>query len=518
MTSFSQLLLDIWREACQHIQLTRSLQRITPMLGSHLPVGRVLIRAVELPLGRIVTLATGQADQSLSGHLPAASNCPSDVLRRISTWCLTRTVLRHDAMVIHNRYPGLLPERCTGSVLIYPLQTSSDRQGVLIFQSQIDTGFTAEHEEMIQWLAEPFAAAMENDHHLRELERLQDRLEADNRSLLTRLGRKGIIDTIVGAESGLRQVMERARLVAATDSSVLILGQTGSGKEVVARAIHQYSTRDQGPFCRVNCGAIPPDLVDSELFGHERGSFTGAVQERRGWFERADGGTLFLDEVGELPSAAQVRLLRVLQDGTFERVGGQTTLHVDVRVVAATHRDLKAMVNQGLFREDLWYRMAVFPILIPPLCDRPEDIPAMASHFAQRAASRFGLPVVLPSTEDINILINYAWPGNVRELQAVIDRAAILGNGKTLDITGALGIHSSPTKKAESHVVLGGATQHIEPLDDVIRQAIVQALRHCHGRIHGPHGAARLLQINANTLRSRMRKLGIPNQAFKSDL
>ena len=240
--------------------------------------------------------------------------------------------------------------------------------------------------------------------------------------------------------------MERAGLAAPLDVPVLILGETGSGKEVVARAIHVRSRRASGPFLRVNCGAIPSGLIDSELFGHERGSFTGAATLRKGWFERADGGTLFLDEVGELPPAAQVRLLRILQDGTFERVGGQRTLHVDVRIVAATHRDLREMVVEGSFREDLWYRLAVFPIDLPSLRERPEDMPALASHFALRAATRFGTPPRIPSPEDLELLVAYAWPGNVRELAAVIERAVILGNGERLEVAKALGVAPSAAR------------------------------------------------------------------------
>ena len=189
----------------------------------------------------------------------------------------------------------------------------------------------------------------------------------------------------------------------------------------------------------MNCGAIPAGLIDSELFGHERGSFTGAAQQRKGWFERADGGTLFLDEIGELPLAAQVRLLRILQDGSFERVGGTRPLHADVRIVAATHRDLHAMVSEGTFREDLWYRLAVFVIHLPPLRERPEDIAALATHFALRAATRFGLPALVPTRDDVSLLAGYAWPGNIRELGAVMDRAVLLGQGRALEVAKALG-------------------------------------------------------------------------------
>ena len=220
---------------------------------------------------------------------------------------------------------------------------------------------------------------------------------------------------------------------------VLILGETGTGKEVVARAVHSRSGRAAGPFLRVNCGAIPPELVDSELFGHERGSFTGATARRQGWFERADGGTLFLDEIGELTAAVQVRLLRILQDGSFERVGGQQPLHADVRLIAATHQDLQAMVAAGRFRADLWYRIHVFPIRLPPLRERPEDIPDLARHFALRAAQRLGLMPQAPEPPDIALLLAYPWPGNVRELAAVMERAAILGDGRRLAVAEALG-------------------------------------------------------------------------------
>jgi transcriptional regulator with GAF, ATPase, and Fis domain len=306
-------------------------------------------------------------------------------------------------------------------------------------------------------------------------------------------------------------------LVAPSDVPVLVLGETGSGKEVVARAIHARSARADGPFLRVNCGAIPAGLIDSELFGHERGSFTGAETQRKGWFERADGGTLFLDEVGELPPPAQVRLLRILQDGSFERVGGQRALHVDVRIVAATHRDLQAMVASGRFREDLWYRIAVFPIHVPPLRERPEDIPPLATHFALRAATRFGTPPRLPSPREMDLLVGYPWPGNVRELAAVIERAAILGNGQSLDVATALGAGAArapasrpgPSSEAPAPRAAALEPEAFPTLDDAMRRHIEAALERTRGRIEGRRGAAALLAINPHTLRARMRRLRI---------
>jgi hydrogenase-4 transcriptional activator len=248
-----------------------------------------------------------------------------------------------------------------------------------------------------------------------------------------------------------------------------------------------------------------------QAFGHERGSFTGAVGTRKGWFERADGGTLFLDEIGELPLAAQVRLLRVLQDGSFQRVGGEHSLTVDVRLVAATHRDLRRAVQAGEFREDLWFRIAVFPIPLPPLRERLQDMPALAAHFSLRAADRLGLPPRMPDAADMALLTGYAWPGNIRELASVIERAAILGDGRRLEVARALGV-SRPdvVALAQSEAQVPAAS-----LEQVVRQRIEAALEQCHGRVEGPFGAARLLDLNPRTLRSKMRKLGVQAKPFR---
>jgi transcriptional regulator with GAF, ATPase, and Fis domain len=285
----------------------------------------------------------------------------------------------------------------------------------------------------------------------------------------------------------------------------------------VARDLHARSRRANGPFLRVNCGAIPPELIDTHLFGHERGSFSGAENLRRGWFERADGGTLFLDEIGDLPLQAQVRLLRVLQDGSFERVGGQRSLTVDVRIIAATHRNLRKMVTEGRFREDLWYRIAVFPILIPPLRERQEDIPVLAAHFALRAAKRLGALPLSPSYEDNQLLMSYAWPGNIRELSAVMERAVILGNGRTLEIAKALGLeHSRPEDENPIPMPLP-VRAAILPLNSAIKEHIEEALEMTGGRVEGRHGAARLLEINPHTLRAKMRKLAVDWKRFRTD-
>jgi transcriptional regulator with GAF, ATPase, and Fis domain len=370
---------------------------------------------------------------------------------------------------------------------------------------------------MMQILLEPFSIALQNDIKLKEINALKEAAEADRKSLLRKLSRDSLTDTIVGADKGLKQVLERVRLVAPSDAPVMILGETGTGKELISREIHRGSSRADGPFIRVNCGSIPPDLIDSQLFGHEKGSFTGAVARHQGVFERANGGTLFLDEIGELPLAGQVRLLRILQDGWLDRVGGGQPIHVDIRLVIATHRDLSEMVRKGAFREDLWYRISVFPILLPALRERVADIPELAVHFAKRAAIRFNLAEQLPSPGDIGLLSKYPWPGNVRELNSVIDRAAILGDGKGLQIKTALGWSEVPDL-AESKTARSESSKpetSLITLDDVVREHIEQALRQTRGRVEGESGAARLLQIHPNTLRARMRKLGVDWTKFK---
>jgi transcriptional regulator with GAF, ATPase, and Fis domain len=321
-------------------------------------------------------------------------------------------------------------------------------------------------------------------------------------------------ERLIGGDTGLAAVMTRARIVSRSGAPVLLFGETGTGKEIIARAIHEHSPFRNGPFRRVNCGAIPSELIDSELFGHEQGAFTGAVTRRRGWFEQADSGTLFLDEVGELAPAAQIRLLRVVQDGEVVRVGGERPVRVNVRIVAATHRDLPGMVEQRTFREDLYYRLSVFPIVIPPLRDRPSDIRAFADYFAERAANRFGLRPMPVSEDDLRLLANYHWPGNVREMAAVMDRAVLIGQGRTLNVAAALGQNELTIAPAAARPA--GAVAAFAPLDEVIRRHIEAALDATHGRVEGPHGAARLLRINPHTLRARMRKLRIDWRGFRT--
>ena len=517
MEEYKNVLLDVWREACRHIEITQSTETIAALLAAHLPIDRVMVRRVDCRRLCLETVAVGLP--GTEGLDPEVRNeCSSQRMDCLLDWCRQGRVM-HGLGTETSPLETVLPTPVEADVLAGPLRLSGDRYGVLVLIARSRTVFQAAHAELVQVLLEPFSVAMDNDQRVNEMAALREAAEADKRSLLTRLGREKLGDTIVGVGSGLRGVMERVELVARSDVPVLIFGETGSGKELVARAIHNRSARTAGPFIRVNCGAIPHELIDSQLFGHERGAFTGAIETRKGWFERADGGTLLLDELGELPLAAQVRLLRILQDGWLDRVGGHRPINVDVRIVAATHRDLATMVAEGQFREDLWYRVAVFPIRLPPVRERREDIADLARHFAERAATRFGLYPVMPTPEDLDLLRAYPWPGNVRELATVIDRAAILGDGKCLEVAKSLGVPTSPAPTA-SIPEPPPAEPIAEPrkivsLDMAMRQHIEAALYACGGRIEGVHGAASLLEINPHTLRARMRKLGIDWKQFR---
>ena len=500
------------------ISTSRSRRRpIAHILARHTPLASLLVRRIELGRSCLETVAAALVEAGHPLQQGRTEWSPED-LNRVLAWCARGGLLgRRDGQMTPSELRLLVPPELTGDLLVGVLRDQRGPSGVLLLAAHPGRRFQEAHETLALELLEPFSVALENDQRLREMAALREAAEADRRSLLNRLGRRALGDTIVGEEVGLRQVMERVELVARSDVPVLIFGETGTGKEVIARAIHTRSERAPGPFMRVNCGAIPSELIDSQLFGHERGSFTGATDTHQGWFERADRGTLFLDEIGELPLAAQVRLLRVLQDGSFERVGGQRSIGVDVRIVAATHRDLSGMVRDGRFREDLWYRLAIFPISLPPLRERTEDIPSLARHFAERAAIRFGLTPRLPTAEDIGLLIGYAWPGNVRELGAVMDRAAILGDGQRLDVATALGVQNSPAHHVprDERPTSTPAASGIVSLDEAIRQHIQAALRATKGRIEGPSGAAALLQINPHTLRARMRKLGLDWAKFR---
>ena len=512
---FAELHLDMWREVCQHIDIEHAAARIARIIKRHIRIDQLVV--LEFDWTRCCIILRAIAFQPDSLRIPTVRHIESDQQRRLLAWTRKRELLlQKRAGPVHQLSALLLSGQPEGEWLIVPLG-KQDHAGALLVRAKPTRTFESSHVRMFHSMIKPLSAALENTRRLHELNALREAAEAEKRLALSRLGRTELRNTIIGADGGLKPVMERIGLVAKSDIPVLIFGETGSGKEVIARAIHNRSPRAKHPFIRVNCGAIPPELIDSELFGHKKGAFTGAIAMRQGWFERADEGTLLLDEIGELPLAAQVRLLRVLQEGAFQRVGGEKPIRVDVRIIAATHRDLPGMVQSGKFREDLWYRISGFPLVLPPLRERKRDIPVMAEHFAQRAALRFGLKYQSPSREDHAALIAYDWPGNVRELASVIDRAAILGDGESLEIERALGIaHVIPEPQNQEDSDLRSNTgSSVATLDEAMSAHIQRVLRLTHGRIEGRDGAAELLRINPHTLRARMRKLKIRWSEFR---
>lgn len=525
MPAFIHTLVQVWQEACRHIEIRESVESIEELLETQLPIAGMLVGRVDQENRTVETVAYYPPD-SKQLDFPKLTAYSIPAWKQFLRWSKTGRVSFLDAphsrsSNVPNPLEAFKISMDPSRVIVGPLMYESKLFGLWVLVASPGKAFQESDLELAQLLLKPIAVALENDHRRSELNALREAAEADRRTLLSRLGRQDINEAVVGSETGLRLVMERVELVSNSDVPVLILGETGTGKEVVARAIHTRSKRNAGPFIKVNCGAIPTELIDSQLFGHEKGSFTGASDQRKGWFERAEGGTLFLDEIGELPLQAQVRLLRVLQDHHIERVGGEQSIHVDVRIVAATHRDLANMVKQAQFREDLWYRINVFPILLPRLKERIEDIPALVRHLSKRAADRFQLSHVEAKPAELAMLMNYSWPGNIRELGAVVDRAVILGNGKSLEVATALGLSKPapprvPDNEPTFYEVIpddppisrtvAADESPIMSLDDAMTQHIERALAATRGKIEGKNGAAELLGINPHTLRARMRK------------
>jgi transcriptional regulator with GAF, ATPase, and Fis domain len=385
----------------------------------------------------------------------------------------------------------------------YPLLFHGELLGVLgVFSRHV---LSAEEFGDLQIFADHAATAIRNAQLFAEIQRLNDRLAQENAYLQEEIRTEGGFEEIVGTSAALKATLGLVRQVAPTDATVLLMGETGTGKELVARAIHRMSPRAARPLVKVNCGAIPATLVESELFGHERGAFTGALQQRIGRFELAHEGTLFLDEVGELPLDVQVKLLRVLQEGELERVGGTRSIRVNVRLVAATNRDLAAEVEAGRFRADLFYRLNVFPIWVPPLRERTGDIPILVRHFLELDQRKFAKPLRAVTPESLELLERYPWPGNVRELQNVLERASILATAPVVDVTSVL-----PAGPRAGTAGAPRAATGLVTLEEAERAHIEAALAQTRGVIHGPRGAAAILGLKPTTLRSRMERLGIP--------
>jgi len=364
--------------------------------------------------------------------------------------------------------------------------------------------WTPEDIEFLAQVTNQIAIAVENSLSYRELTQMKERLATEKLYLEDEIRVDHNVGTMVGGTPAFQSVLKGIQIVAPTDSTVLILGETGTGKELVARAIHELSGRSKGSFIKVNCAAIPSSLLESELFGHEKGSFTGAVAQKIGRFELAHKGTLFLDEIGEMPLELQPKLLRAIQDQEFERVGGNRTIRTDVRFVAATNRNLKAMVDEGKFRADLYYRLHVFPLTVPPLRERREDIPLLTRYFVQKHAQRMGRNIDAIPASALDALTRYDWPGNIRELQNVLERSVILTNGSTL--------HVAMPELMDTAAPGSPRSRNSEASQASERERIIKALEEAKGQVGGPDGAAARLGLKRTTLQNRMQKYKIARQ------
>ena len=387
------------------------------------------------------------------------------------------------------------------SCLLVPLNLGVSLRGVLIFFSKGLNVFSKHDLQLLSLIAMPFAMSVANARKYLELIRIREQLIAENRQLKEKI--KETATRIIGRDTGLKNVFRMIELVASLDVPVLLLGETGVGKEIIADEIHARSTRYNAPFVKVNCGALSPSLLDSELFGYEKGAFTGADKKTIGKFERANNGTIFLDEIGELTAEAQVRLLRVLEQQTIERLGGSETISLSIRMIFATNRNLERMVKRREFREDLYFRLNLFPITIPALRERKEDIPSFVYYFLGNKAQELGLgEIPTISNEDFARMAAYNWPGNIRELQNIVERAMIVGrNEDAYDFSRFLPL-------VEANTLQNNQSQ-FKALNENISEHIQKALLKTNGKISGPGGAAELLGMNASTLRSRIKKLGI---------
>jgi transcriptional regulator with GAF, ATPase, and Fis domain len=495
---------DFFRNAtlriCSSLELEIAMWRAMQFLKDVIPAEEMYLHLYDKGLGAMRTIAG--ATVSGGRKMDRITPLPQEVRASAAQFSGTSIINQPESepgFQFMLSYYG----RPDTSALVQLLEVEGQKLGALVLLAEGRGKFTETHSRLFSLLKEPFAIALSNTLKHQEMLRLKDLLADDNRYLHRELFHLSG-DEIIGADFGLKTVMNMMRQVAPLNSPVLLLGETGVGKDVIANAIHYSSPRKDGPFVKVNCGAIPETLLDSELFGHEKGAFTGALSQKRGRFERADKGTLFLDEIGELPPQAQIRMLRVLQYKELERVGGTTPISVDIRLIAATNRNLEEMVKEKYFREDLWFRLNVFPIRIPSLRERRGDIPALVHYFVERKSRELKIPSPPPLAAGvIDRLTAYDWPGNVRELENLVERALILSQGAPLafDDLGEM--------KTVTNALPGRDAESLN-LDAVISAHIRRILEMTGGRVHGKGGAAELLGVNPSTLRYRMNQLGIP--------
>ncbi len=494
---------------CSSLDITVAMSRLLKFLMTVMPAEAMMISYIDTELKRVkeVAVATPEKSEYSNESMPLHVDIDEMVEEYGKSNPLIIEDMAHDELTRENfkveaRKRGYFPD-LEASAIMLPLLVDEELIGIFHLASSGIGKYSEKHAELLVPLQEPFALVVSNCLQYQEVLRLKEMLSDEKRYLLEEL--REVVGDVIGKDYGLRQVMEMVQQSAPKDNPILLYGETGTGKEVIANVIHRSSPRRDGPFIKVNCGAIPDSLIDSELFGHEKGAFTGAVEQKKGRFERANKGTIFLDEIGELPQHAQVRLLRVVQEMEIERVGGSQTIPLDIRIIAATHRDLTTMTRNQEFREDLLYRLNVFPVLIPPLRQRKMDIPELIDYFIERKANELKLseiPKLMPGALDS--LVEYEWPGNVRELENVVERALIRYKDGPLILEDFLA--PRPITGEERAAVL---KQELEPLESMVRNHIKTALQSTKGRISGPKGAAALLGLHPNTLRSKMQKMGI---------
>ena len=416
----------------------------------------------------------------------------------------------------HPHYPDLLAIGIQ-QMIHGPLLSGGKIMGMFCLNACQANTYTQNDIRLFKHIADQLAVAVANILANEEIQRLNEQLQEQNAYLIEEVEQQYNLGEMVGQSPALQNLHHNLRLVAPTDTTVLIMGESGTGKELVARALHQTSSRRAKPLIKINCAALPANLIESELFGHERGAFTGATDRRIGKFELAHGSTLFLDEIGELPLDLQAKLLRAIQEKEIERLGGNKVISTDVRIVSATNRHLATEVQAGRFRADLYYRLSVFPLSLPPLRERPDDLPLLVRHFVQKMARRLGKPLQGVSGRTMRQVMAYDWPGNIRELENVLERAAILSPGKVIAEL------YLPTTKPGSSAKVGPATAPIteecalKTAADNERDHILRVLRHCQGKVSGQGGAAELLQLKASTLEFRMKKLGIRREHVRVD-
>ena len=496
------------RRICGSREIEKAFWQCFLYLRNHLPADSLSLHLFDSGLGIIETVVDVQAEGGVL--LSVKTQLPPTARKRISAFieglggepqCQIIDRLSRDEMVRSVARDMGSPDN---PGLILDLIVEGEYLGTLAVTNARGEKYTEEHARMLLLLHDPFALAAANFLEYTSVKKLKDRLADDYRQLgVDLMHLKG--DAVVGAEQDLKGVMNLVHQVAPTHSPVLLLGETGVGKEVIAQTIHQLSPRRENPLIKVDCAAIPESLMESELFGHEKGAFTGAVSRVRGRFERAHGGTLFLDEIGELSLEAQKRILRVLQDRVIERVGGSGTIPVDIRIIAATHRPIETMAKKGEFRQDLLFRLNVFPVVIPPLRERRKDIPLLVDFFIKKKSRELGLPFfarLAPGA--IDTLKAYPWPGNIRELENCVERELIIKGKEPLNFSSLWPMEPVLTGTPAGQLDAGSLS-----LDRAISAHIRKVLNMTQGRVEGNQGAARLLDVHPRTLQHRMKKLNI---------